>query len=228
MSLAEKKVGEVFEIDNIHYVVVDHGKRQPKSHQRMHPQPSEVGEEYIHADGQLHVCANTRCPKLVLKTQNPGKTRIYCSNECNRRVQARKSDAKRTILQYLQYDPLKRLYAVIATPQRTTFKAKHALDKHLNDPEERCPEATEASNFTCPAVYNQRFMSEGKWQRWNEPGQWPGACLIAATLKDQYRMAYFAERGQTGEKEFTQCRGPQWRWKDEDEMLPLPEGIVRA
>lgn len=228
MGLEDKKVGDSFEIDGVHYVVVDHGKRHPKSHQRMFPQPDEVGDEYIHADGHIHICANTRCPKLVPEGRNPGRPRIYCTNECNRRVQARKTDAKRNVLHYLQYDPLKRLYAVISTVQRTTVKAKHALDRHLNDPEERCPEATEVSNFTCPATYNQRFMSEGQWQKWHEPGAWPGVCLIAATLKDQYRMAYFAERGQTGEKEYTQCRGPQYRWKDEDEMLPLPAGIVRG
>lgn len=226
-AISDHQVGDAFEIDGVHYVVVDHGKRRPKSHQRMHPQPAEVGKEYIHADGQLHVCKNPRCPKLVPKSKNPGKPRIYCSLACNRRVQARKADAKRTMLQYFQYDVLNRLYAVISTTHRTTVTAKRALDQHLNDPDERCPEATEASNFTCPGVYNQRFMSEGKWQKWNEPGQWPGACLIAAVLKDQYRMAYFQERGESGNREFTVGRGPQWRWRDENEMLPMPEGIVR-
>lgn len=229
MGLEDKKVGESFEIDGIHYVVVDHGKRQPKSHQRMWPQPDEAGDEYIHSDGHIHICANTRCPKLVPATRNPGKPRIYCDYLCNKRVQARKQDAKRgAAATYLLYDPLKRLYAVTTSVHRTTLGAKHALDKHLNDPEERCPEATEASGFVCPSVHNQSYYSEAKWAAWHQPGDWPGACLIAATLKDQYRMAYFVERGQTGEKEYTQCRGPQWRWKDEDEMLPLPAGIVRA
>ncbi len=229
MNLEEKKVGQSFEIDGVHYVVVDTGKRHPKSHQPMWPQPDAAGEEYIHSDGHIHICANTRCPKLVLRTRNPGKPRIYCDNTCNRAVQARKNDAKRTVLQYLRYDPLNRLFAVITgTVQRSTLGAKHALDKHLNDPLERCPEATEASNFVCPSVHNQSYYSEAKWAAWHQPGDWPGACLIAATLKDQFRRAYYEERGQKATSEYTQCRGPQWRWKDEDEMLPLPEGIVRA
>ncbi len=229
MGLEDKKVGDSFEIDGVHYVVVDHGKRQPKSHQRMWPQPDEVGDEYIHSDGHIHICANTRCPKLVPATKNPGKPRIYCDNDCNRKVQARKNDAKRNTQQYLLYDPLGRLFAVISVVHRSTIKAKHALDRHLNDPEERCPEATEQSNFVCPSVHNQNYYSEAKWAAWHQPGEWPGACLIAASLKDQYRLAYYLERGDTTcEKEYTQCRGPQWRWKDENEMLPLPAGIVRG
>jgi hypothetical protein len=228
MSIADHKVGEVFEIDGVHYVVVDHGRQHPKAHERMAPQPADVGEEYIHADGQLHVCKNPTCPKLVLRTKNPGKTRIYCGPRCNRVMQQRKHDAKRGEgMGRLLYDPLQRLYAVVMRMPPTADRAKAVLDKHLEGTEERCPEASEPANFTCPAVYNPRSYHEAKWQSWNEKGVWPGACLLAAVLKDNYRVLYYRERGQTTDREFTKGQGEQFRWKEEETMLPMPQGVVR-
>ena len=228
MSIADHKLGDAFEIDGVHYVVVDHGKLHPKAHERMHPQPGVAGEEYIHRDGQLHVCKNPKCPKLVPATRNPGKPRIYCSPACNRIMQQRKYDAKRGANSgKLLYDPLNRLYAVVLRLPPTADRAKRTLDKHLEGTEERCPEASESANFTCPATYNPRSYDEGKWQSWNEKGVWPGVCLLAAILKDNYRHMYYREGGQSTDREFTAGRGEQYRWKDENLMLPMPEGVVR-
>lgn len=228
MSISDYKVGQSFEIDGTWYVVVDHGKRHPKAHERMAPQPSEVGEEYIHADGQLHVCKNNRCPNLVRRTKNAGKERIYCTSRCNRLVQQRKQDAKRGVGSgRVLYDVLGRPYAIVSRLPVTADQAKGQLDKHLDGTRERCPVATEPSNFTCPAVYNPNSYSEEKWQRWAEKGIWPGACLIAANLKDNYRVLYYRERGQDGGREFTRGRGEHMRWKDEEAMLPMPQGILR-
>lgn len=222
-----RQLGDVFEVDGTWYVIVDQGRKLPARPEKVHPQPVDLPEEYIHIDGATHVCANLRCPNLVPRSLNPGIDRLYCSRRCGLAVTQRRHDAKRQGGKALLRDPLHRLYAVIVRRSQSVARAQEKLFEHLDGLIERCPEATEASNFHCPGRFNTHCYTQEKWQRWHIAGAWPGVCLIYATLRDHYKSLYYAERALPIQRDFTVGRGEYWRWKDENDMLPLPEGIAR-
>ena len=124
-------------------------------------------------------------------------------------------------------DPLNRLYAVVLRRPQSAQKAKDLFNEHLDGLVDRCPEATEPSNFACPGRFNPNSYSKDTWDRYKMGGPWPGACLIYATLKDHYKTSFYAERAQNIAREYTIGRGEHWRWKDEDGILPTMGGIVR-
>ena len=225
--MTNKPVGEVFEIDGKWYVIVDQGKKTPSRAERLHPQPTNLSEEYIHNDGTYHVCANLRCPNLVPQSKNPGVTRIYCNRRCGLHVIGRKHDAKRGGGRVLLRDPMGRLYAIVLRRSYSQQKARERFYEHLDGLLERCPEANEASNFHCPGRFNPNCYSLATWSRYHQGGPWPNVCLIYATLKDHYKLAYHADRARTPERDYTIGRGEHWRWKDENAILPLYEGIAR-
>lgn len=222
-----KPAGTVFEVDDKWYVIVDQGKKLPNRAEKLYPQPTNLAEEYIHDDGTYHVCANLRCPNLVPKSKNRGAPRIYCSRRCGMLVVGRRQDAKRGGDQALLRDPLGRLYAVVLRRPRSVQKARAMFYEHLDGLIERCPEASEASNFHCPGRFNPNCYSLTTWSRYHQGGSWPGACLIYATLKDHYKLAYHADRARTPDRDYTLGRGEHWRWKEENAMLPVWEGIAR-
>lgn len=222
-----RNTGEVFEVDGEWYVIVDQGRKLPSRQEKVYPQPGGIAEEYIHPDGAVHVCVNTRCPNLVPKSKNPGIDRIYCSRRCNVLVIQRRQDAKRSERIHEQKDMMGRLYQVTMRKQTTVGASKRKYEEHLDGLKDRCPEANEASNFHCPGRFNPNCYSRTTWTRYHEGGPWPGACLIYATLKDHYKTMYYAERAKNTERVYTVLRGGCYRWRDENDMLPLPEGIVR-
>jgi hypothetical protein len=120
-----------------------------------------------------------------------------------------------------------RLYQVVIRKNQTVKKSREVYEEHLDEPVDRCSEANEASNFHCPGRFNPNCYSQTTWSRYHQGGPWPGACLIYAVLKDHYKTMYYAERAKVTERVYTVLRGGCYRWKDEDDMLPLPEGIGR-
>jgi len=231
-KLAVGKPGEIFELNGTWYKIVEEkgnkllGKRQ----ERFHPQPVDLGEEWYHPDGKLRICKNPKCPNLVPRSKNPGRERIYCNRRClQQHVQRRYNSAQGCVGIEGQRDVFGRLYAIrnFRTVRVLPLTAKHHVMDHLDDRYGRCPEAAEASSFRCPAVWNPNCIDEYQWSRWHQTGPWPGACLIAAALKDNYWEAIHHDAGQPVERRYTIGRGATWRWRDEDTMLPMPEGIVR-
>ena len=120
-----------------------------------------------------------------------------------------------------------RLYQVTIRRQQTVKSNREKFEEHLDGLKDRCPEANEASNFHCPGRFNPNCYSQPTWMRYHQGGPWPGACLIYATLKDHYKTMYYAERARGVDRVYTVGSGGHWRWRDEETMLPLPEGIVR-
>lgn len=222
-----QKLGEVFEVDGVWYVVVDKGRRLGEGHEKVYPQPTGVGGEYIHGDGAVHICKNLQCPNLVPKSRNPGVERLYCCRNCGRLDAQKKYDAKRDGGRHDQRDGMGRLYQVVVKKGATIKRAREVFEQHLDGFTERCPEANEASNFHCPGRFNPNCYSQTTWSRYHQGGPWPGACLIYAVLKDHYKTMYYAERARSIERVYTVLRGGCYRWRDEDDMLPLPEGIGR-
>ena len=231
-QMHQQPTGTTFELDGQWYVIVEtRHKFAPKRADKMVPQPSTVGQEYIHADGKTHVCANRRCSNLVPRSKNLGVERLNCSRRCTMAVSARRYQAREGGRRHLVYDPLNRLSAVFLHCPKGPKAQRQARDKyleHLDGLVERCPEATEASNFSCPGGYNPNCLTKEKWVLWHQGGPWPGVCLIYATLKDHYAQAKREEVGQPGQRQYTFGRGESWHWRDEVAMLPLPEGIIRA
>ena len=222
-------VGEAFEVDGTWYVIVESGhKKEPNQTQRIAPRPQDVGPEYIHSDGLTHVCKNRRCPNLVLRSKNTGVPRLYCSGYCSKITAQRKYDATRYYGKALAYDPLGRLYAVLLRRAKSKKEAWGAFIAHSDGLEDRCPEANENSNFKCPGVHNVHSYTSEYWSQAHQGGPYPGACLIYATLKDHYRVCYYEEAGQKADRQYTVAHGEQWHWKNEESMLPLPQGVVRA
>ena len=220
--------GDTFEIDGTWYVIVEQGRKLPDTTVRVYPQPTNVPEEYIHRDGTVHICKDIRCPNLVPRSMYPGIDRLYCSRQCAVWVAQRRHDAKRDGKHHEERDMMGRLYEVAVRKQVSVKKSREVFEEHLDELKEgRCAEANQASNFHCPGRFNPNCYSQTTWSRYHQGGPWPGACLIYAVLKDHYKTMYYAERAQTTERVYTTLRGGCYRWKDEDDMLPLPEGIGR-
>lgn len=222
-------VGETFELDGTWYVIVEADrKKAPNLAQRITPRPQEVGPEYIHSDGLTHVCKNRRCPNLVPRSKNRGVSRLYCSRYCGTLSAQRKYESTRGGGRFLAYDPLGRLYAVVQRRAKTKKGAWLAFVEHSDGVSDRCPEANENSNFKCPGAHNTHSYTSEYWERAHQGGPYPGACLIYATLKDHYRVCFYEEAGMKTDRHYTAGHGEQWHWKDEENMLPLPQGVVRA
>lgn len=220
--------GDTFELDGVWYTIVDQGKRLPSRKEKVNPQPTgTIPEEYIHEDGAVHICVNTRCPNLVPRSKSKGAVRLYCSRICSRKVIQRRQDAKRDGRLHEQRDMKGRLYQVSIRGQLSVKKSREVYEEHLDGLKDRCSEANEASNFHCPGRGNPNCYSEVTWRRYHQGGPWPGVCLIYATLKDHYKTMYYSERAKDTDRVYTVSRGGYWRWLDEDDMLPLPEGVIR-
>ncbi len=209
-----RKTGETFELDGVWYVIVDRGKRLPNRPERVRPQPKDIPEEYIHADGMVHVCKNPRCPNLVPRSKNPGIPRLHCSRACTRKMISMRQDAKRDGTQYPQYGEDGTLVRVGAKMPQNVKAARRLFEEHLDGRGDRCPEASQTSNFHCPGRFNPNCYSKTKWERWKMAGPWPGACLIYAALKDNYHELYYAERAQSREREYTVSKDGFWEWKE--------------
>lgn len=212
------KPGETFEIDGQLYEIADDGTPQ-----QVVPNLDGLDESYIHNDGAILIC-KCGCGQLVQRGKNPRKRFVnhthYARYHARLYRASHKGETGESPIGHVDLDEVGRPFRLIRPLPMKTEMAFNRYQRHIGSKKGEdsadCPFGEPHLQGRCPFHLNRQFHGSEWWERQHRGGKWPGVCLIAAVLQDDYFEWCNKDKGLEYQRKFTTRYG---RWIDPPVML---------